>query len=72
MKIGVKTFNNPKFLEHFEKDVDFFEVQAIQKNNYSFLKKFSLPIVVHAEHQNFGINISDKSKENLLPEVSQF
>ncbi len=64
MKIGVKTFNNSKFLEHFEKDVDFFEVQAIQKNNYSFLKNFSLPIVVHAEHNGFGVDISNKKKEN--------
>ncbi len=64
MKIGVKTFDNPEFLKHYENDVDFFEVQAIQKNNYSFLKNFSLPIVIHAEHQDFGINISDKSKED--------
>ena len=63
MKIGVKTFNDPNLLKHFEKKIDFFEIQAIQSNDYSFLKEFSLPIVVHAEHHNWGINIADKDKE---------
>lgn len=62
MKIGVKTWDNPEFLKHFENKVDFFEVQAIRKNDYSFLKNFSLPIVIHAEHQNFGVNIANKDK----------
>lgn len=67
MKIGVKTFDDKNFLKHFENDVDFFEIMAIQKNNYSFLKNFSLPIVIHAEHQYFGVNPADISKkeENL-------
>jgi endonuclease IV len=63
MKIGVKTFGNPDLLKHFEGKVSFFEIQAIQSNDYSFLKNFSLPIVVHAEHDEWGINISDKNKE---------
>ncbi len=63
MKIGVKTFNDREFLKKFENDVDFFEIMAIQKNDYSFLKEFSLPIVIHAEHQNFGINPADISKK---------
>jgi len=62
MKIGVKTFDDPKFLKHFEKQVDFFEIMAIQKNNYSFLKNFSLPMVIHAEHQSYGTNITDSTK----------
>ncbi len=65
MKIGVKTFDDEKFLKHFENDADFFEVMAIQKNDYSFLKNFSLPIVIHAEHQGFGINPADISKKEL-------
>lgn len=67
MKIGVKTFDSENFLKHFENKADFFEIMAVQKNDYSFLKKFSLPIVIHAEHERFGINSSDISKkeENL-------
>lgn len=67
MKIGVKTFDDEKFLKHFENKVDFFEIMAIQKNDYSFLKKFSLPMVIHAEHQKSGINPADisKKKKNL-------
>jgi deoxyribonuclease-4 len=60
MKIGVKTFNNEEFLKYFEDKANFFEVQAIQKNNYDFLKKFSKPMIIHAEHMGFGINPTDK------------
>ena len=63
MKIGVKTYDDYSFLKHFENKVDFFEVQAIQKNDYSFLKKLSHKIVIHAEHQGFGVNLADKSRE---------
>ena len=67
MKIGVKTWRSEKFLKHFEKTADFFEVQAIQSENYKFLKKFSKPIVIHAEHSGFGVNPADKTlkKKNL-------
>lgn len=65
MKIGVKTFDNPEFLKQFEDKVDFFEIMAIQTNDYSFLKDFSLPIVIHAEHQAFGVNPADSSKKEL-------
>ncbi len=67
MKIGVKTFGDEKFLKHFEDKADFFEIMAVQKNDYSFLKKFSLPMVIHAEHQDFGINPADmpKKEQNL-------
>lgn len=63
MKIGVKTFGDEEFLKHFEDKVDFFEIMAIQKNDYSFLKNFSLPMVIHAEHQIFGVNLADSSKK---------
>jgi endonuclease IV len=63
MKIGVKTFDSPKFLRHFENKADFFEIMAIQKNDYAFLKDFSLPMVIHAEHQCYGTNIADSTKK---------
>ncbi|MDD5700336.1 MAG: TIM barrel protein [Candidatus Nanoarchaeia archaeon] len=62
MKIGVKTFNDPAFLRHFEKDADFFEIMAIEGKDYSFLSEFSKPIIIHAQHHKFGINNSDKTK----------
>ena len=60
MKIGVKTFKNEEFLNYFKNKADFFEIQAIQTNNYEFLKKFSKPMVIHAEHLGSGINPCDK------------
>lgn len=62
MKIGVKAFCEEEFLNHFEDDADFFEIMAIQGMNYSFLSKFKLPIVIHAEHQGFGVDGADKTK----------
>jgi endonuclease IV len=67
MKIGVKTFDSEEFLKYFEDKVDFFEIMTAQKNDYSFLRKFSLPIVIHAEHWGFKTNPADttKKEENL-------
>jgi len=62
MKIGVKTFDNPLFLNSFKDQVDFFEIMAIRSNKYDFLKEFQIPIVIHAEHSGFGINPADKTK----------
>ncbi len=61
MKIGVKTYDSEKFLDAFP-EADFFEVQAIQKNNYNFLKKYKKPFVIHAEHLTQGTNPADKTK----------
>ena len=72
MKIGVKTYNNPEFLKELENKVDFFEVMAIRNNNYDFIKEFSLPIIIHAEHQSFEINNADKNKIDLNQESINF
>ena len=66
MKFGIKTFKDEWFLDAFINKADFFEVQAIQKYNYNFLKKYKelkIPIVIHTEHPAFGFNPADKSKE---------
>ena len=60
MKLGVKTFFSEEFLDAFADKADFFEVTAIVGNNYDFLKKYSKPIVIHAEHKGFGTNPADK------------
>lgn len=61
MKIGVKTFDDKNFLEPFKDKVDFFEIMAIEKNNYDFLKEFNLPVVIHSQHRSFGVNVADKT-----------
>lgn len=67
MRIGVKTFYSPDFLRRFEKDSDFFEIMAIETENYDFISKFSKPWVIHSQHEKFGLNNADKQKraENL-------
>lgn len=68
MKFGVKTYDDERFLDYFFSRADFFEVQAIRGKDYSFLNKFAgkIPIVIHAEHFNFGVNAADSllEKEN--------
>jgi len=65
MKFGVKTYDSKEFLDYLLDKADFFEVQAIRKNDYSFLKNYSgkKSIVIHCEHQGFGVNLCDSSKK---------
>lgn len=74
MKFGVKTYDDEKFLDYFFSKADFFEVQAIRGKDYSFLKKFAgkIPIVIHAEHFNFGVNAADSSLEKINRESIDF
>ncbi|MGV8152484.1 MAG: TIM barrel protein [Candidatus Nanoarchaeia archaeon] len=62
MKIGVKTFYDSELLEKFKDKCDFFEIMALRNKDYSFLKYFSKPMVIHAEHHIFGSNPADKTK----------
>lgn len=62
MKFGVKTYDSEEFLDFFEGKCDFFEVQAIRGNDYSFLKKYKTPIVIHCEHDVVGVNIANSEK----------
>jgi len=64
MKFGVKTYSNKKFLDLFKNKCDFFEVIAIKGKDYSFLKKYKLPIVIHCEHHMFGVNIANNTKKD--------
>lgn len=74
MKFGVKTYDDEKFLDYFFSKADFFEVQAIRGKDYSFLNKFAgkIPIVIHAEHYNFGVNAADESLEKTNCESVDF
>lgn len=72
MKIGVKTFNNPQFVDNFENKVDFFEIMAVRGNDYSFLKKYQIPIIIHAEHGTLGSNPADKKRLNTNLESIKF
>ncbi len=62
MKIGVKTYDDRAFLGHFRKKADFFEVMALEGRDYSFLRQFSGPIIIHAQHYVFGDNPADKAR----------
>jgi len=72
MKIGVKTYDDVNFLRQFKDKADFFEVMAIQDVDYSFLKEFSLPIIIHAQHEGFGVNNADKTRTTKNKESINF
>jgi endonuclease IV len=67
MKIGVKTYDNKKFLDYFKDKCDFFEIMAIEGNDYDFLTSFNKELVIHAQHRRFGINNADSNimKKNI-------
>ena len=63
MKIGVKTYDDGNFLEHFRKKANFFEIMAVEGRDYEFTKQFSqFPVVIHAQHYIFDDNPADKTK----------
>ncbi|MFH1249142.1 MAG: TIM barrel protein [archaeon] len=64
MKAGVKIFGikDQQFLDEAVENADFIETMAIRGGNYEFLKSYNKPIVIHAEHRDFGINPADYSK----------
>jgi len=72
MKIGVKTFDNYNLLKHFKDKINFFEIMAVETNEYDFLKQFKNVEVIHAEHQGFGINPGDKTKQELNKKAIDF
>lgn len=59
MKLGVKTYNDKKYIEHFKDKVDFIEVMSFAEKEDIIDKE----IVIHCKHSRFGINPADKEKE---------
>jgi endonuclease IV len=66
MKVGIKIFPKriPKIPE-YAKIADFIEVMAAPELNPDDLKKFSIPITIHAQHRQFKVNIADKTLEKI-------
>ena len=66
MKFGAKDYFEEDFLDYFADKADFLEVQGLRSHNYDFIRKYKLPIVVHAEHHKQGSNPCDPNcKTNL-------
>ena len=59
MKFGAKDYFDEDFLDYFADKADFLEVQGLRTHNYDFIRKYKLPIVVHAEHDKQGSNPAD-------------
>ena len=67
-KVGVKIFPNGKaFYEQMKEHIDFIEIMAVEGAEYSFLKGWKKGVVIHHEHDGFGINHANpnKKKKNL-------
>jgi len=67
MKIGVKAFpDNREYLKQLasKTELDFVEIMAVQGEDFSFLKKLGLPVVVHCEHFEFGVNLADAKRND--------
>lgn len=62
MKIGVKIYTRnhelvPKYLDHS----DFIEVLIEPEKDYRMLREYGAKYMIHAPHQNFGFNPSEKN-----------
>lgn len=63
-RIGIKIFPNGKaFYEKMEQYIDFVEIMAVEGAEYAWLKKKSMPVVIHHEHDAFGINHANPKKK---------
>ncbi len=61
--IGVKIYPNGKaFLEQMEPYVDFVEIMAVVGAEYTFLKQWKKGVIIHHEHDGFGVNHANPSK----------
>lgn len=66
-KIGIKIFPNGKaFYESIEPYIDFVEIMAVEGAEYTWLQEKTKPIIIHHEHDGFGVNYAnpDKKKKN--------
>jgi len=62
-KVGAKFFPNGKAFYHkIKKYADFVEIMAKEGAEYPFLEEYTKPIIIHMEHDGFGINFANSSK----------
>jgi sugar phosphate isomerase/epimerase len=72
MKFGLKDYQREDILDQYAKKADFLEVQGLRNKNYDFIKKYKIPIVVHAEHFSLGINPANpKIRQQNLDSLNQ-
>ncbi len=68
MKIGLKFFpNNRDYLKRLlpKAGVDFIELMAIQGEDFGLFGKLGIPVNLHCEHQDFGVNFANPEKEKV-------
>ncbi|MCK5107707.1 MAG: sugar phosphate isomerase/epimerase [Nanoarchaeota archaeon] len=61
MKLGLKIFYKKDYetIKPLFDKIDFLEVMALEGEDYSFLKNWKKPIVVHCMHTGLGINFAN-------------
>lgn len=67
-KIGLKLFPNRELFFRMIKNyphIDFIEIMGIVGEEYNWLKSWKKEIVIHLEHEEFGINFANKKKKNI-------
>ncbi|MFA6888352.1 MAG: TIM barrel protein [Candidatus Woesearchaeota archaeon] len=62
--IGGKLFpSGESFYHKIKKNTDFIEIMAVEGKKYAFLKNDNKPIIIHMEHDSFGINFANPNKK---------
>ncbi len=66
MKVGIKVFpDSIPYLKKVIDYVDFVEIMAVVGANFSGLKDYDIPYIVHNQHYHWGINLANPKKEKL-------
>lgn len=74
MKIGLKIWDEEGYelISPLLDKIDFLEVMAIKENDYSFLKKNKLPIIIHCMHNKWGVNFANAMKFTINRDAIRF
>jgi sugar phosphate isomerase/epimerase len=66
MQVGIKIFpDRIPIIPQYAKIADFIEVMASNQLNLDDLKNFSIPITIHVQHTDLGVNPADKNLEKI-------
>lgn len=72
-RIGIKIFPNGKaFYEIMEPYIDFVEIMAVEGAEYTWLQEKAKPIIIHHEHDGFGVNHANPEKKKKNTAATQW
>jgi endonuclease IV len=73
MKIGIKVFpHNITYIKEMVEHSDFIEVMALKESDFSGLKDYDIPYVIHNMHSCWGVNFANPEKSEFNKSTLNF